>query len=263
MNTRLTAAVALLTATLVFAGCAGMQGRGSQASPNDANNLAAAKSIAGNSVAPAAWPRTDWWKQLHDPQLDRLIDEALADSPTLRVAEARVRQALAFATTTHSALLPQVNGDAELTRERFPEHGLIPPPFNGTWATQAQLEATANYEFDLWGKNRAAYESAVGQAKAAEIDAFATRLMLSDERYPVNLGSPEELTILEFAQSIRRLTGESVPIEYHPLPEDDPKRRRPDITKARRILGWEPRVPLDEGLRQTLEYFQARAKTAV
>jgi NodT family efflux transporter outer membrane factor (OMF) lipoprotein len=179
MNTRLTAAVALLTATLVFAGCAGMQGTGSQASPNDANNLAAAKSIAGNSVAPAAWPRTDWWKQLHDPQLDRLIDEALADSPTLRVAEARVRQALAFATTTHSALLPQVNGDAELTRERFPEHGLIPPPFNGTWATQAQLEATANYEFDLWGKNRAAYESAVGQAKAAEIDAFAMRLMLS------------------------------------------------------------------------------------
>jgi dTDP-glucose 4,6-dehydratase len=89
------------------------------------------------------------------------------------------------------------------------------------------------------------------------------RLMLSDERYPVNLGSPAELTVLEFAQAIRRLTGKSVPIEYHPLPEDDPKRRRPDIAKARRILGWEPRVPLDEGLRQTLEYFQARAKTAV
>ena len=179
MNTRLIAAVALLTATSVFAGCASMQGMGSQASPKDANNLAAAKSIAGNSLAPAAWPRTDWWKQFHDPQLDRLIEEALADSPTLRVAEARVRQALAFATTTRSALLPQVNGDAELTRERFPEHGLIPPPFNGTWATQAQLQATANYEFDLWGKNRAAYESAVGQAKAVEIDAFATRLMLS------------------------------------------------------------------------------------
>ena len=179
MNTRLIAAVALLTATSVFAGCASMQGMGSQASPKDANNLAAAESIAGNSLAPAAWPRTDWWKQFHDPQLDRLIEEALADSPTLRVAEARVRQALAFATTTRSALLPQVSGDAELTRERFPEHGLIPPPFNGTWATQAQLQATANYEFDLWGKNRAAYESAVGQAKAVEIDAFATRLMLS------------------------------------------------------------------------------------
>jgi dTDP-glucose 4,6-dehydratase len=89
------------------------------------------------------------------------------------------------------------------------------------------------------------------------------RLMLSDERYPVNLGSPAELTVLEFAQAISRLTGKSVPLEYHPLPADDPKRRRPDITKARRILGWEPRVSLDEGLRQTLEYFQARAKTTV
>jgi dTDP-glucose 4,6-dehydratase len=87
------------------------------------------------------------------------------------------------------------------------------------------------------------------------------RLMLSDEPDPVNLGSPEELTVLEFAQAVRRLTGESVPIEYHPLPEDDPKRRRPDITRARRILGWEPRVSLDEGLRLTLEYFRARAST--
>jgi len=179
MTQKLTAAVALLVAALVSGGCASLQGMGSQASPKDASNLAAAKSLAGNGLTPAAWPRTDWWKQFQDPQLDRLVDEALADSPSLRVAEARVRQALAFATTTRSGLLPKVDGDAELTRERFPEHGLIPPPFNGAWATQAQLEATANYEFDLWGKNRAAYDSAVGQAKAAEIDAFAARLTLS------------------------------------------------------------------------------------
>ncbi len=82
------------------------------------------------------------------------------------------------------------------------------------------------------------------------------RLMLSDERYPVNLGNPAEMTIREFAEYICRLTGASSEIEHHPLPEDDPKRRRPDIAKAKRILGWEPRVPLEEGLRETIAYFR-------
>jgi len=84
------------------------------------------------------------------------------------------------------------------------------------------------------------------------------RLMLSDERYPVNLGNPQELTIMEFAERIRRLTGSNTPFEYKPLPEDDPKKRRPDITKARRVLGWEPKVSLEEGLRETVAYFQQR-----
>jgi len=82
------------------------------------------------------------------------------------------------------------------------------------------------------------------------------RLMQSDERYPVNLGNPDEMTIGEFAAQIRRLTGSSSPIVQRPLPEDDPKQRRPDICKARRLLGWEPRVPLEEGLRLTLHYFR-------
>jgi dTDP-glucose 4,6-dehydratase len=82
------------------------------------------------------------------------------------------------------------------------------------------------------------------------------RLMLSDERYPVNLGNPREMTILEFAEHIRRLTGSHSPIEFRPLPEDDPKQRCPDIAKARAALGWEPRVTLEEGLRLTVEYFR-------
>jgi dTDP-glucose 4,6-dehydratase len=85
------------------------------------------------------------------------------------------------------------------------------------------------------------------------------RLLLSDERYPVNLGNPSEMTILEFAERIRRLTGTSSPIEFQPLPEDDPKQRRPDISKARRLLGWEPRVPLEDGLRLTIDYFRGAA----
>jgi dTDP-glucose 4,6-dehydratase len=89
------------------------------------------------------------------------------------------------------------------------------------------------------------------------------RLMQSDERYPVNLGNPLELTIREFAERIRELTGSASKIVYNPLPEDDPKQRRPDISKAKRVLGWEPRVGLEEGLRQTVEYFRKRQKTAV
>jgi len=82
------------------------------------------------------------------------------------------------------------------------------------------------------------------------------RLMQSDERYPVNLGNPEEMTILEFAERIRVLTGSKSRIIHEQLPQDDPKQRKPDISKARRILGWEARVPLDEGLRQTIQYFR-------
>jgi len=82
------------------------------------------------------------------------------------------------------------------------------------------------------------------------------RLMQSDERYPVNLGNPQEMTILEFAERIRRLTGSKSGIIHRELPEDDPKQRQPDISKARRILGWEPHVALEDGLRQTIAYFQ-------
>ena len=82
------------------------------------------------------------------------------------------------------------------------------------------------------------------------------RLMLSDEVMPVNLGNPHEMTILEFATVITRMTGSKSSLIRQPLPEDDPKQRRPDITKARRVLGWEPKVSLEDGLRPTIDYFQ-------
>ncbi len=84
------------------------------------------------------------------------------------------------------------------------------------------------------------------------------RLMMSDEHEPTNIGNPHEITILEFAERIRDLTGASVPIVFKPLPQDDPKQRCPDITKARRILGWEPKVDLAEGLEKTLAHFRAQ-----
>ena len=80
------------------------------------------------------------------------------------------------------------------------------------------------------------------------------RLLESGEHEPTNIGNPQEITILEFAERVRKLTGADVPIELHPLPQDDPKQRCPDITKAKRILGWEPKINLEQGLRLTYDY---------
>ena len=84
-------------------------------------------------------------------------------------------------------------------------------------------------------------------------------LAACDEHYPVNLGNPAELTILEFGERIRRLVGSRSEIVHQPLPSDDPRKRRPDISKARRVLGWEPKVDLEDGLRETVAYFKVLA----
>ena len=82
------------------------------------------------------------------------------------------------------------------------------------------------------------------------------RLLLSDYTMPVNIGNPSEITLLEFAEEVLKLTGSNSKIIYEPLPQDDPKQRKPDITKAKNILGWEPKVDRHEGLKRTLEYFK-------
>jgi dTDP-glucose 4,6-dehydratase len=88
------------------------------------------------------------------------------------------------------------------------------------------------------------------------------RLLLSDEPEPVNIGNPQEMTILEFAQKIKELTGSSSPITFIQPKDmrikDDPKVRQPDISKARRVLGWEPKVHVDEGLRRAIDWFRDR-----
>jgi len=84
------------------------------------------------------------------------------------------------------------------------------------------------------------------------------RLMQSEEVNPVNVGNPNEMTIRQLAEAIIKLTGSGSRIVTRPLPVDDPRVRQPDITRARALLGWEPKVPLDEGLRRTLEYFRRK-----
>ncbi|HXY14223.1 MAG TPA: UDP-glucuronic acid decarboxylase family protein [Terriglobales bacterium] len=91
-----------------------------------------------------------------------------------------------------------------------------------------------------------------------EIDGFM-RLARSSEHLPVNIGNPSEFTILECAKRVLAVTGSKSRLRYEPLPQDDPKQRRPDITKAKELLGWEPKIDLETGLKMSLEYFRKAA----
>jgi dTDP-glucose 4,6-dehydratase len=88
------------------------------------------------------------------------------------------------------------------------------------------------------------------------------RLLHSRFAEPVNIGSSHELTILELARSVQRMVGSRCPIEHRPLPEDDPRVRRPDISRAKQVLGWEPKVGFEEGMRRTIEWFREQVQAA-
>jgi NodT family efflux transporter outer membrane factor (OMF) lipoprotein len=177
MSRRVILAALVLVASAVVAGCASTHGLAPQASLRRANALAAEQTLAGTPISEAAWPKADWWKSFGDAKLDALMDEALAGSPTLAVAAARARKALAAANVSHASLLPKVNGGGSSTRALLPES--LAALGGGNWTTFNQIQATLSWDLDLWGKNRAAYESAVGAARAAEIDVHAARLALS------------------------------------------------------------------------------------
>lgn len=86
------------------------------------------------------------------------------------------------------------------------------------------------------------------------------RLMMSDTNLPVNIGNPREMTMLQFAEAVIKATGSKSKLVFKPLPQDDPKQRQPDITRARAVLGWEPKVSLDEGLEKTIAYFRTKSR---
>jgi len=172
-------AAAAAASALFLAACAAPGNDHPRSSVADANRLAAGASLVAADLSGDAWPAPDWWKKFGDPQLDRLMDEALAGSPTLRVADARARKALASAASLGAARAPQVTGTADATYQRFSEHFIYPPPFAGSWETTADLTANLTFDLDLWGRTRSAYEGALDEAHAAHVDRDAARLLLS------------------------------------------------------------------------------------
>lgn len=176
-NARAFLALPLLAAML--AGCVSQEGLFTRASMLDANTLKSGQTMSGTAISPDAWPDQRWWSKFGDPQLDKLVDEALAGSPAIRVARARVDKAMALVQTADSARGVQIGAAGSTNRQLFSENFIYPPPFGGEWWWQNQLTLNFSYEFDFWGKNRAAYESALGNKRAADADAYAASLLLS------------------------------------------------------------------------------------
>jgi NodT family efflux transporter outer membrane factor (OMF) lipoprotein len=169
----------LLSLALLAAGCASTHGLKPAAALLPANSFSTEQTFASTSARDDAWPARDWWTVFADPQLDQLIREGLSDSPDLKVAAARTRAALAEAGVSAAARAPQATLSADATRERFSDNGIFPPPFAGNTATLSDLQASLSWELDFWGKQRAAYQSALGLARASAVESQAARLALS------------------------------------------------------------------------------------
>ena len=142
-------------------------------------NLVASRTLANATVTPTAWPTDTWWTAYGDPQLDALITESFQGSPSLEIAQARLRAAQSQATQARAARLPTTSVDAQVTKQRFPENGLDPPPFAGSYVTTGQLALDFSYDIDFWGRNREALASARANVQAAEADQAAARLALA------------------------------------------------------------------------------------
>jgi len=174
-----TPSLLLAVAASLLTACASIGGLAVHGSPIQADQLAAQQSLAPLPLSPAAWPQEDWWASFGDPQLDALIRDALAGQPSLRVAEARVRQAQAVAGIAGASLDPQVNASLKVTQQHFSENSIYPKGLAGQVRSIDDGQLGVSYELDFWGKNHAALDAALDRAHAAEVDAQAARLVLT------------------------------------------------------------------------------------
>ena len=170
--------LSLVLLAMSLAGCASYSGLSTEGVSLDAKNLKAGQSLSGVTLSPAAWPKSDWWKTLGDPQLDGLIREALHDSPDMQIADARAHQAAAAASAADAERMPTLDASAGVSRSRL-ARDQDPTGQGGRYATLRSLGANFNYNFDLWGGQRDAWEAALGEARAAEVDRQAAQLTLS------------------------------------------------------------------------------------
>lgn len=186
-------------AALLLAGCASTGGLAPQEHPIEADSLASSRSLDGPTLSDAAFPARDWWTTLGDPQLDALIREALRDSPSLAAADARLRQAQAQAGLADAARKPTLGASAQETAVQLPET-LAPEPLGGDLQASTVLMLNFKWSPDLWGGKRAKYEAAVGQARAAQVDAQAARLTLSSSVARSYVALAQAYEMLDVAQ---------------------------------------------------------------
>ncbi|HEY4069698.1 MAG TPA: efflux transporter outer membrane subunit, partial [Burkholderiaceae bacterium] len=169
-------AIALASSVvLTLSGCASSAG----VVPSSATVVAPASVglATGNAAAPAL--NTDWWHAFGDATLNDIVERALAGNPSLKVAQARFARAQAAVAGVQAADGVQVNAEADVNRERLSGTGIFPPPLGGAWYTIGNVQLGASYEFDFFGRNRAAIQAAVGAQRAAQADLQASRILLA------------------------------------------------------------------------------------
>jgi NodT family efflux transporter outer membrane factor (OMF) lipoprotein len=172
-------AAVLAAVAALLAACAGSGDLHTHSRPLAAQTLAVQQSLAALPLSKAAWPQEDWWTTFGDPQLDRLMRSALPGQPSLRAAEARVRQAQAVAGVSRAALQPQGQLAIKGAQQRFSENGIYPKTLAGHVDSLDDAQLGVSQELDFWGRNRAAFDAAIDRVHAAEVDAQAARLMLT------------------------------------------------------------------------------------
>ena len=172
---------ALIALALGLGGCANFAGIGPKARMTEPQALGLGSPVAKAAPAVPTVASPTWWARFGDAQLDALVQQALQNHPNLRIAQARVARAQALNDTVASTELPNVNGAVDATRQRFSANSIYPPPLAGGVYETANAQITAGYEFDLFGKNRAALDAALGQVRAAQADAQAAELLLATQ----------------------------------------------------------------------------------
>jgi NodT family efflux transporter outer membrane factor (OMF) lipoprotein len=171
---RLTLAAALV---LALVACANPSGIAPQAQLRGA----AAVGVPLQTAASVPAVETAWWRAYGDPALDQLVDQALAGSPSLGLAQARLARAMAVVEVADAALLPQLGLGVDITRQRYTENGAVPAPLAGSVRNNGLLQLSSSWELDFFGKNRAALDAALGSARAAAADAQAARALLAQQ----------------------------------------------------------------------------------
>ena len=163
---------------MLLAGCASSKGLATHEHLRDAASLHSQQTLAGTPLSAAAWPSARWWSAFGDPQLNALMEEALAGAPSLAAADARARKAQAQAGLADAARKPTLGGSAQVLGMQLPQT-LAGNELGGKFQVADLLMLSFKYSPDLWGKDNAKWQAAVGNAHAAEVDAQAARLSLT------------------------------------------------------------------------------------
>lgn len=169
-------AVAGILIPTALSACVNYRGIGSDKKIQDSTQLSSSQSLRAE---PGAWPIQKWWESFNDSQLNALLEEALAHSPALADAAARLAAANAALENSQASLLPNLNAGAEATYQRYTENGLYPAPLAGSFKGSGDIRLQAGYEVDFWGRNRAAVATARSQQQAAQAEAASARVMLT------------------------------------------------------------------------------------